>query len=346
MLLCLGLNISVYANESQGQKEAQLIQSQNQYIANEQQQINQNSTHQLTQTANLWKAIKSGTYGITDATTPEAGRLMNVMGEQARLIHNHYMVPTLGIVVVGVFSLFLVFYLINGPSKLANGFSKKLIERWSKTDRWLHWLMAVSCLTLMLTGLNIALGRHILSPWLPTSFWGGMILSSKTLHDWIGPLFVLFWFACIIKWMPLQKFKLYDIKWFLMAGGYVHFGPFRGKHPQSGFANAGEKMWFWTLALFGLLISITGFMLVLPKLDLMRDTSIVALIIHSGCAAILIGFTIVHIWMATVLSEGGLESMVSGYCDENWAVQHHNIWYDELKNSKSLRYKTRKEIAF
>ena len=132
---------------------------------------------------------------------------------------------------------------------------------------------------------------------------------------------------------------MYDLKWFLVVGGYINFGPFKGKHPDSGFANAGEKMWFWTLTLFGLFISVSGIMLVLPGLDLPREASMGALLIHSISAVILIAFTIVHIWMATVLSEGGMECMKSGYCDENWAIQHHNLWYDEIKANGSLRYK-------
>jgi formate dehydrogenase subunit gamma len=31
--------------------------------------------------------------------------------------------------------------------------------------------------------------------------------------------------------------------------------------------------------------------------------------------------------------------MVSGYCDENWASQHHNLWYDEIKENGTLKYK-------
>jgi len=33
-----------------------------------------------------------------------------------------------------------------------------------------------------------------------------------------------------------------------------------------------------------------------------------------------------------------MESMISGYCDENWAIQHHNLWYDELKANNAIKY--------
>lgn len=329
----------VQAQETQTVQETNTLQREARFVAQEQTHITEIQANQLAQTAELWRNIRAGQHGITPSQDADGGRLINAMGEQGRLIHNEYIVPTLGWCVVVVFGIFLLFYLINGSTKLKNGFSGRLIERWSLTDRSLHWIMAISCLGLMLTGLNIALGRHLLHPWLPADIWATLIYASKTLHDYLGPIFAVFWLVCIIKWMPLQTYKSYDIKWFLSAGGYVHFGPFKDKHPPSGFANAGEKMWFWTLAIFGLVIVISGFMLVLPKLDLMRDTSILALAFHGISAIILIGFTIVHIWMATVLSQGGLESIISGYCDENWALQHHSIWYEELKNTEQLKYK-------
>ncbi|MFS1436893.1 formate dehydrogenase subunit gamma [Shewanella sp. 10N.286.48.A6] len=288
--------------------------------------------------AELWRAVKAGDSGFTTAQGIEPGVLINVAGNQGRIIRDDYITPGVALALVGVFAAFLLFYFVNGPAKLAKGYSGKMVERWSKADIWLHWIMAVACLTLMLTGLVIILGKIAIQPYVSAGIWAGVIGFSKLVHDWTGPVFIVSWLLCIVKWMPLQTFKMYDLKWFLVVGGYINFGPFKGKHPDSGFANAGEKMWFWTLVFFGLFISVSGIMLVLPGLDLPREASMAALLIHGISAAILIAFTIVHIWMATALSEGGMESMVSGYCDENWAVQHHNVWFDEIKANGSIKY--------
>ncbi|GIU52418.1 MULTISPECIES: formate dehydrogenase subunit gamma [Shewanella] len=288
--------------------------------------------------ADLWRAVKAGDSGFTTAQGIEPGVLINVGGNEGRLIRDNYITPGVALALVGVFGAFLIFYFVNGPAKLSKGFSGKMVERWSKADIWLHWIMAIACLTLMLTGLVIILGKFAIQPYVSDSIWAGVIAFCKFVHDWVGPVFIVSWLLCIVKWMPLQTIKMYDIKWFLVVGGYINFGPFKGKHPDSGFANAGEKMWFWTLVLFGLFISVSGMMLVLPGLDLPREASMVALLVHGVSAAILIAFTIVHIWMATALSEGGMESMVSGYCDENWAIQHHNLWYDEIKANGTLKY--------
>ncbi len=265
--------------------------------------------------------------------------LINVAGNQGKELRNQYLTPIMAIAVVGVFGAFVLFYLVNGPSKLHHGFSGKLVFRWSKADLIIHWVVAISCLILIFTGLNIMLGKHVLQPYVSGDIWAALIYGSKTIHDWVGPLFIASWAVLVVKWMPDQLFKSYDLKWFMLVGGYINFGPFKGKHPDSGFANAGEKMWFWTLAIFGLFISISGIMMVLPNLDLPREASMAALLVHGISATLIIAFTIVHIWMATVLSEGGMECMKSGYCDENWAMQHHNVWYDEIKANGTLKYR-------
>ncbi|WP_394132566.1 formate dehydrogenase subunit gamma [Shewanella maritima] len=289
--------------------------------------------------ADMWRAVKAGEAGESTDKRLESNVLINVAGNQGKIVRDTYVKPAIVLSVLGVFGAFLVFYFVNGPSKLSHGFSGKMVERWSKADIWLHWVMAIACLILMVTGIFIMIGRHFLAPYIGEGLWAAIIAFSKFAHDWSGIVFIVSWLLCVIKWMPLQTFKLYDLKWFLVVGGYINFGPFKGKHPDSGFANAGEKMWFWTLTIFGLFISVSGLMLVLPTLELPREASMIALLVHGVSAVILIAFTIVHIWMATVLSEGGMECMVSGYCDENWAIQHHNLWYDEIKANGTLKYK-------
>ncbi|MFQ6372077.1 formate dehydrogenase subunit gamma [Shewanella sp. YIC-542] len=322
MLLVCGMGLSVTA------------------LAADEQSSQQQATAQTSE-ADLWRAVKSGESGYTTAKGVERGVLINVSGEKGREIRNNYVTPAMSIAVVGVFGAFLLFYFVNGPSRLRDGFSGKMVFRWSKADLILHWCVAISCMILIFTGLNIMLGKQIVQPLVGegSSIWAALIYGSKTIHDWVGPFFIICWVILVVKWMPHQLLKGYDFKWFLTVGGYFNIGPLKGQHPDSGFANAGEKMWFWTLVIFGLFISISGVMMVLPGLDLPREASLAALLVHGVSAVLIIAFTIVHIWMATVLSEGGMECMVSGYCDENWAMQHHNLWYDEIKANGTLKYR-------
>jgi formate dehydrogenase subunit gamma len=70
-----------------------------------------------------------------------------------------------------------------------------------------------------------------------------------------------------------------------------------------------------------------------------RDFTALALVVHGLFA---LGFMILiigHISMAVLLVEGGFESMQTGYCDENWAKQHHNLWYQEITEKEDIKYK-------
>ncbi|GIU18697.1 MULTISPECIES: formate dehydrogenase subunit gamma [unclassified Shewanella] len=231
----------------------------------------------------------------------------------------------------GAILLLGVFVIINGKSKLAHGFSGRKVARWSGMDVFVHWLGAISCLFLIVTGLIMVSGRFLLEPNMGVNTWIGVINTSVGLHDLMAFPFILGWAVMVLKWATKQTPEACDIGWFKVLGGYLNFGSFKGQHPDAGFANAGEKLWFWTFTAFGGLIVVSGLILMFPSLVATKDAANLSLILHLISAAILGVFTVVHIFMATVMSEGGMECMTSGYCDENWAKQHHNLWFNKLK---------------
>jgi formate dehydrogenase subunit gamma len=45
-------------------------------------------------------------------------------------------------------------------------------------------------------------------------------------------------------------------------------------------------------------------------------------------------FVMGHIYIGTIGTEGALDGMKTGYCDESWARQHHGIWLDDINSGK------------
>jgi formate dehydrogenase subunit gamma len=41
-------------------------------------------------------------------------------------------------------------------------------------------------------------------------------------------------------------------------------------------------------------------------------------------------FSLGHIYIGTIGTEGALEGMVTGEVDVTWAKQHHDLWYEEI----------------
>jgi formate dehydrogenase subunit gamma len=290
--------------------------------------------------AQIWSQLKAGVTGVTNSKSEFHNQPINTYDLRVLELRSDILAPALMAALFGMIIVFIVFIKVNGISKLHGGFSGKLVYRWSKFDVSIHWLGAIPCLLLILTGLMLLAGRFFFQPYLPESVWAGFVYAAKQIHDFMAIPFMLGWALMVTLWAKNQLPKMYDIKWMMVVGGYINFGPFKGKHPDAGFANAGEKLWFWAFALFGLIISASGMLMLFPNLfEPSRTLSLIALVLHSVSAIIITAFSIVHIFMATVMSEGGMECMVSGYCDETWATQHHNLWFDEIKDNGTLKYK-------
>ncbi|WP_240473424.1 formate dehydrogenase subunit gamma [Ferrimonas senticii] len=289
----------------------------------------------------LWTAVREGQTGRTTSKSPFADSFINQYDFMLIEQRPGWLSKALTFSLFGMIVVFAVFVLVNGASKLEKGFSGVEVRRWSNVDIWVHWLMAIPCILLILTGLALLAGRWVFADWLGPQGLATLAAMAKPIHDYMALPFALFGVIAMLRWMKHNIPAGYDLKWFTVVGGYLNFGPFKGQHPDAGFSNAGEKLWYWSFTLFGLAIIVSGMFLLFPEaLSTSRTDALWALLIHASAAIVITGFTVVHIFMATVLSEGGMVNMVTGYCDENWAKQHHNVWYDEIKADGSIEYKT------
>ncbi len=41
-----------------------------------------------------------------------------------------------------------------------------------------------------------------------------------------------------------------------------------------------------------------------------------------------------HIYLGTIGMKGAYKAMKTGYVDETWAREHHELWYDDIKAGK------------
>jgi formate dehydrogenase subunit gamma len=95
--------------------------------------------------------------------------------------------------------------------------------------------------------------------------------------------------------------------------------------------NAGEKLLFWFLATVGVVMVITGLVLVFPVFGLSREAMQLSLLLHATSSILVISFIFGHMYLAIVAMKGSLEGMVGGRVDVNWARQHHDLWMKELE---------------
>ncbi|SEG14970.1 formate dehydrogenase subunit gamma [Oceanospirillum linum] len=277
--------------------------------------------------AGYWREVSDGTEGYTTSKGREHGQLINVSGETWRQWRNRWISPGGLIAIGGSISVLLLTYLILGPMRLDKPRTGRKIERWNPTDRTLHWFVAITFLALAFSGIIIMYGKHFIPDLFGYSFWKGTIAFCKLVHNYIGPIFSVGLIVMLLRWLKNNFFTRTDITWFLQGGGLIG-----NKHPSAGFMNGGEKGWYWALFFIGSAVVASGFVLDFPIFGQVRDTMQWANLIHGGASLLLFAISLGHIYIGTVGAEGALEGMTTGYVDETWAKQHHDLWYEDVKD--------------
>jgi formate dehydrogenase subunit gamma len=278
--------------------------------------------------SDLWRNVRARTgepAGLTQVRGVETGRLINPNGDKFQQFRSDQIIEKGKWVLVAVVGILLAFFLISGRARIKSGLTGEKILRFDIYKRVLHWVMAVLFLFLAITGLILLFGRYFMLPWMGPEAFGVVASASKEGHNLFGPLFLLsvimflFSYACrnIPRWV--------DIKWMFRMGGLLGKG-----HPDAGFFNGGEKIWFWLVMVGGLIISVTGLVLVMQMFGQGRELMQLSLIVHAIAAIILIGGSFGHMYMSFNI-EGAMDSMTTGYVEKNWAKEHHNLWADKCE---------------
>lgn len=279
--------------------------------------------------ADVWRQVKAGETGpnYRDSRAESTYNLVNTSGETWRQIRERWVSPFGAIAVLGMIAAITLFYLLVGRKHLDEPRTGRKLLRWTLFVRALHWTVATLFILLALTGLNLAYGKTLLRPLLGDGAWAAMMSGTKLIHNYLGPLFGVLLVILLLRLLSHNMPKAHDLRWFAKGGGLIGKG-----HPDAGFANGGEKVWYWLLATAGLAVIASGFVLDFPNYGQGRDTMQWAGIIHAVGALGLTAVALGHIYIGTVGTEGSLEGMTSGYVDESWAKEHHNLWYDEVKD--------------
>ncbi|HIE93476.1 MAG TPA: formate dehydrogenase subunit gamma, partial [Acidobacteria bacterium] len=133
-----------------------------------------------------------------------------------------------------------------------------LIHRFSLLERLVHWVVGLTFVVLLGTGLAFAYPSLF---WLTTLLGGGA--AARVLHPQIGALFgvgILVMFGLWVRDMFLDG---QDRAW---LGAIKHYAAHdREKVPPAGKYNAGQKLFFWVQSILGIVFVVTGGMLWFPE---------------------------------------------------------------------------------
>lgn len=283
--------------------------------------------------APVWRAVRSGDAHFTTVRGPETGVLIQAEGNTWRHLRNGPITVYGGALLIVMASAITLFWLVKGTMKLHGARTGRRMKRFSGFERFVHWGTAISFLLLAVTGVAILFGKHVLAPIFGADFLALLLTAGKLIHNYVGPVFGVFLVLMILTFLRDNVWQACDAIWIRRAGGLLG-----GDHVPSSRFNFGEKTWFWLgVTVLGLAVAISGLVLDFPNYGWTRGEMQIANVVHAVGAIVLLALSFGHIYMGTVGVEGAYESMKTGYVDETWAKEHHEIWYEDVKAGKSGR---------
>jgi formate dehydrogenase subunit gamma len=310
----------------------------------EQKSQQQRQTTQPGNNADVWREVQRGQPNYTSIPGRETNVLIQppakflgqehrtTAGEAWRQFRNGPITFFGGWLVVIVCLIIAALYFGKGPVKLHDRPTGRMVHRFSTTEQVVHWSTAISFCVLGLSGLIMLFGKHVLLPVIGYTLFGWLTALAKNLHNFVAPFFIVAVLAMIVLFIRDNFPKAYDFRWFARAPAFF----LKGEHIPSGRFNAGEKAWFW-LGVIGLSIAVSwsGVVLLFPNFDQSRAVMQDAWIFHASAALLYIAISLGHIYMGTIGVEGSYQAMRTGYVDEVWAKEHHEIWYNDVKSGKA-----------
>lgn len=275
------------------------------------------------------RQAESGAAGVTQSRIRDAGVFQQTQGHDWRMLRNGPVTFYGGWLLMVTPALMLAFYLIFGPLKVHSAPAGREIRRFSRKEQVVHWSAAGSFVILALTGIIILFGKHVLIPVIGHDAFSWVAIIGKNIHNIVGPFFAVAVLAMFITFVRDNLFKAIDLQWLLN----VHLVVTGKKHVPSYKYNIGEKAWFWGgVSFLGLIVSASGLVLDFPTFEQTRQTMQIANTVHSIGALLFIAAGLGHIYMGTLGAEGAFKAMKTGMVDETWAKEHHELWYEEMKD--------------
>ena len=296
--------------------------------------------------APVWRQVGEGVSGFTSLPSreaPEGGNLIQPFvqypgssltnaGEAWRQVRNNWLIPYGGALLLIVMGAIALFYVSKGTIKQHGTDTGRKIERFTPFERSAHWSNAIAFCILGISGMVMAFGKFFLLPVMGLTLFGWLTYALKNLHNFAGPVFAVSLVIIFVTFLRDNLPSRGDLVWLLKGGGLLS-----GKEVPSHRFNAGEKLVFGGGVFFlGIVVVGSGLVLdkLLPGLLYLRDTMQIAHMIHAAASVLMLAMFIGHIYIGTIGMQGAYQGMRTGYVDETWAREHHEIWYDDIKAGK------------
>ena len=303
--------------------------------------------------ADLWRAFRFDEDQIsTQVRGPATDILIQDRGMWWWQVREGPLIFWGGILLLGTIAALALFYLIKGRVRIDGTKTGRVMLRFTSIERFSHWLLAGSFIVLAITGLLTLMGRKFLIPTFGHEAFALVATGSKWIHNNISWAFMIALVLIFVQWVWSNLPDKTDVNWILKGGGLLTKG-----HPPAKKFNAGQKLIFWSVIVFGASISASGLALLFPfELQMFAPTfeKINAVGVpgwfgfdplptalspqaemqysqlwHAIVGFVLMAIIIAHIYIGSIGMEGAWDAMGKGWVEEQWAREHHSIWAEK-----------------
>ncbi len=220
--------------------------------------------------------------------------------------------------------------------------SSQKIERFRKSERSIHWALAIPFMVCFATALILVIfyNPDPSRPYREIFSW---------IHKISGVSLIILPLAAIVcHWGDMGIYfhnikqawgwTFADVKWLFLIGfaGITK----RVSLPEQGKFNAAEKLNFMTLMATYPLYILTGILI------WVTNGALLSWLIHFGMAIIAAPFMAGHLFMATLNpnSRVALSGIITGFVDRQYVKHHHTQWYRENFESTVEVIKINKKV--
>jgi formate dehydrogenase subunit gamma len=196
------------------------------------------------------------------------------------------------------------------------------VERYTFTERVMHWLSGFTYLYCLGTGLAF---------YSPHLFWIAYVLggasTSRFWHPIVAIVFVIGTVWMHVLWGRDMEMTEGDKRW--LDGIQAYITNHDEQLPLADRFNAGQKLYYWLMVYGALILLLSGIFLWFPERIPRQAAWVhgVMILAHEVAALVTIGGFIIHIYMSVFMEPVSVTAMVTGFVNRGWARTYHRLWY-------------------
>jgi len=196
----------------------------------------------------------------------------------------------------------------------------KMVRKANPFEILNHWVLAMSCIVLAIQGYAFLFHMGEIG-----AFFGGFE-SMRMIHNYLGIAFSISLFFTIFFYLKESlAFDADDIGWIKIAGGYLSHS---AKVPPMGKLNTGQKFYYLALLVFGIGISVSGYVFWLAADN--KQWVLYAHLIHNISFVFVMIAVPVHMYLGSLANPGTFRIMVYGTVPYWWAKKKHPKWIGDM----------------